>query len=208
VGGRRSLGCLQRPARTRSNELPRELRQAPTEDDARGGPLRLWRREMRGPSGGVPKPTLHPVKVNRQDQDGPHRRGATVGEAGLRKHHPRSATPATFGLCTASVSWGSLRCTGANETLMSLMLCEFCCAGMIPRGGAYLWCRRYGWPCSGDEGPRGPGTGCADRGHRVRGLWRARAECPKRRDAPSPGSLPRRRRCGDPGHVRKDLDVA
>jgi hypothetical protein len=56
----------------------------------------------------------------------------TVGEVGLRKHHPRSATPATFGLCTASVSWGSLRCTGANETLMQLMLCEFCCAGMIP----------------------------------------------------------------------------
>jgi hypothetical protein len=44
-----------------------------------------------------------------------------VGEVGLRKHHPRSATPATFGLCTVSVSWGSLRCTGANETLMSLM---------------------------------------------------------------------------------------
>jgi hypothetical protein len=95
-----------------------------------------------------------------------------VGEVGLRKHHPRSATPATFGLCTASVSWGSLRCTGANETLMTLMPCEFCCAEMIPRGGAYLRCRRHGWPCSGDEGPRGPGTGRAGRGHRVRGLWR------------------------------------
>jgi hypothetical protein len=43
--------------------------------------------------------------------------------------------------------------------------------------------------------------GAPSRRHRVRGLWRARAEYPKRRDAPSPGSLPRRRRCGDPGHV-------
>jgi hypothetical protein len=96
----------------------------------------------------------------------------TVGEVGLRKHHPPSATLATFGLSTASVSWGSLRCTGANKTLMPLMPCKFCCAGMIPRGGAYLRCRRYGWPCSGDEGTRGPGTRRAGRGHRVRGPWR------------------------------------
>jgi hypothetical protein len=95
-----------------------------------------------------------------------------VGEVGLRKHHPRSATLATFGLSTASVSWGSLHCTGANKTLMPLMPCKFCCAGMIPRGGAYLRCRRYGWPCSGDEGPRGPGTRRAGRGHRVWGPWR------------------------------------
>jgi hypothetical protein len=45
----------------------------------------------------------------------------TVGEVGLRKHHPRSATPATFGLGTVLVSRGSFRCTGANETLMPLM---------------------------------------------------------------------------------------
>jgi hypothetical protein len=95
-----------------------------------------------------------------------------VGEVGLRKHHPRPATLATFGLRTASVSWGNFRCTGSNKTLMPLMPCEFCCAGMIPRGGAYLRCRRYGWPCSGDEGPRGPGTRRAGRGHRVRGQWR------------------------------------
>jgi hypothetical protein len=30
---------------------------------------------------------------------------------------------------------------------------------MIQRGGAHLRCRRLGWPCSGDEGPRGPGRG-------------------------------------------------
>jgi hypothetical protein len=97
---------------------------------------------------------------------------AGVGEVGLRKHHPRSVTLATFGLYTVSVSWGSLRYTGTNKTLMPLMPCEFCCAEMIPRGGAYLRCRRYGWPRSGDEGPRGPGTRRAGRGHRVRGLWR------------------------------------
>jgi hypothetical protein len=41
----------------------------------------------------------------------------TVGEVGLRKHHPRPATleTATFGLRTASVSWGNLRCMGANK---------------------------------------------------------------------------------------------
>jgi hypothetical protein len=66
----------------------------------------------------------------------------------------------------------TLRCTGANKTLMPLMPCEFRCAGMIPCGGAYLRCRRYGWPCSGDEGPRGPGTRRTGRGHRVRGRWR------------------------------------
>jgi hypothetical protein len=66
----------------------------------------------------------------------------------------------------------TFRCTGANKTLMPPMPCEFCCAGMIARGGAYLRCRRYGWPCSGDEGPRGPGTRRASRGHRVRGRWR------------------------------------
>jgi hypothetical protein len=48
-----------------------------------------------------------------------------VGEVGLRKHHPRSATPATFGLRTVSVSWGSLRRTGADETLMPLCHVSF-----------------------------------------------------------------------------------
>jgi hypothetical protein len=42
----------------------------------------------------------------------------TVGEVGLRKHHPRPDALATFGLGTVSVSRGSFRCTGANETLM------------------------------------------------------------------------------------------
>jgi hypothetical protein len=51
--------------------------------------------------------------------------GVTVGEVGLRNHHPRSATPATFGLRTVSVSWGSLRRTGADETLMPLCHVSF-----------------------------------------------------------------------------------
>jgi hypothetical protein len=59
-----------------------------------------------------------------------------------------------------------------TKTLIPLMLCEFCCAGMTPHGGACLRCRRHGWPCSGDEGPRGPGTRRAGQGHRVRGQWR------------------------------------
>jgi hypothetical protein len=120
---------------------------------------------------------------------------------GLRKHHPRSATPATFGLCTVSVSWGSLRRTNADETLMPFVPCEFCCAGMIPRGVAYLRRRRCGWPCSGDEGPSGPGTRRAGLGRRVRGLWRRGAGHPMRRNAFSPESPLRRRRRGDPGHV-------
>jgi hypothetical protein len=125
----------------------------------------------------------------------------SVGEVGLRRHHPRSATPATFGLCTVSVSWVSLRCTGANETLMPLVPCEFCCAGMIPHGGAYLRRRRYGWPCSGVDmsewtrnETRRPGTSRP-------GPVAARAGYPKRRDASSPESPLRRRRRGDPGHV-------
>jgi hypothetical protein len=59
-----------------------------------------------------------------------------------------------------------------TKTLMPLVLYEFCCAGMTPHGGACLRCRRHGWPCSGDEGPRGPVTRRAGPGRRVRGQWR------------------------------------
>jgi hypothetical protein len=124
-------------------------------------PQRRWTRRALG-RGGPVHHVRPPVPFVRR----------RVGEVGLRKHHPRPATLATFGLRTASVLWGNLRCTGANKTLMPLMPCEFCCAGVIPHGGAYLRCRRFGWPCSGDEGPRGPGARRAGRGHRVQGQWR------------------------------------
>jgi hypothetical protein len=44
---------------------------------------------------------------------------------------------------------------GLTETLMPLMSREFCCAGVVLRGGAGLRCRRHRWLHFGDEGSRG-----------------------------------------------------
>jgi hypothetical protein len=88
----------------------------------------------------------------------------SVGEVRLRKPHPRPATLTAFGPRTTSVSQGDLR---VNAIL--LISREFCCAGTVSHGGACLRCRRHGWLCSSDEGPRGPGARRAGREHRARG---------------------------------------
>jgi hypothetical protein len=112
---------------------------------------------------------LHRVEESRS-RHGHHRlpRVGPIGEVGLQKPRPRPARLTIFGPRTASVSRRNLHGMGLTETLTLLILCEDCCAGMVPHGGASLRCRRHGWLYSGDEGSRGPGTRCAGWEHRVR----------------------------------------
>jgi hypothetical protein len=68
---------------------------------------------------------------------------------------PTSGQADDFSSRAVSVTRRDLRIMGLTETLMPLMSREFCCAGMVLRGGAGLRCRRHRWLHFGDEGSRG-----------------------------------------------------
>jgi hypothetical protein len=89
-----------------------------------------------------------------------------------------------------------------TETLMLLMSREFCCAGMVLRGGASLRHRRHRWLYFVNEGSRGPEVLRAGREHRVRGQQRHGRNVRKGATRPKlDPRLLRYRRCGTPGHV-------
>jgi hypothetical protein len=81
---------------------------------------------------------------------------------------PTSGQADNFSSRAVSVTRRDLRIMGLTETLMPLMSPEFCCAGMVLRGDAGVWCRRHRWLHFGDEGSRGQ-KHCAPAGDIVSG---------------------------------------
>jgi hypothetical protein len=65
---------------------------------------------------------------------------------------PTSGQADDFSSRAVSVTRRDLRIMDLTETLMPLMSCDFCCTGMVLRGGAGL---RHRWLYFGDEGSRG-----------------------------------------------------
>jgi hypothetical protein len=107
-----------------------------------------------------------------------------------------------FSSRAVSVTRGGFRNTGLTETLMLFRLCEFCCAGVVHRGGTGLRCQRHRWLHFGDEGSRGPEALRAGRGHLVRGRWQHGRDVQRGMTRPEQDPrLLRYRRCGAPGHV-------
>jgi hypothetical protein len=106
-----------------------------------------------------------------------------------------------FGSRAASATRGSSRSAALTETLMLLVLCEFCCAGAAHLRGAGLQCRRRGLLCLGAEGLEEPEAPRVENAS-ARGWRRHGRDVPRGTTRPGRGPrLFRHRRCGALRHV-------